>query len=265
MIPLFILAAASAIVPQSDIVLFNGKDLTPFYTWIAGSGREDPDHVFTVVDQIDGAPALRSSGQHTGGLVTRERYANYHLEAEYRWGPVTWAPRKALTRDAGILLHCQGEDGNYTADFAGPWMRSVELQFIEGGTGDIILVGGHERDSKDLFVPTLKATVTPGTHHWNPAGVLESFGKGKNRVDCVYKDTEWKDFTGFRGRHDVERPVGEWNKVEAICDGGNVTFILNGVKVNEGRDGSYLDGKILIQSEGAEIYFRKIVLHPLHP
>jgi hypothetical protein len=61
----------------------------------------------------------------------------------------------------------------------------------------------------------------------------------------------------------VEKPVGQWNTVEAICDGGNVTYLLNGVKVNEGRDGSMKEGRILIQSEGAEVFFRRIELHPL--
>ncbi|MEK7862502.1 MAG: hypothetical protein AAB295_04475, partial [Chloroflexota bacterium] len=41
---------------------FNGKDLTNFYTWLVDHKHQDPDRVFTVVDQIDGAPAIRSSG-----------------------------------------------------------------------------------------------------------------------------------------------------------------------------------------------------------
>lgn len=251
------------ITPRERIVLFNGKDLTNFYTWEAAHGREDPDRVFTVVDQIDGAPAVRMSGQHFGGIVTNERYANYRLVAEFRWGIITWEPRKNRARDAGILLHCQGEDGNYAKDFKAPWTRSVEFQFIEGGTGDIILVNGYDRGATESIVPSLKATVTPGTKIWNPNGTLTQFGKGKNRVDWRDKSPEFKDVLGFRGPKDVEKPVGQWNVVEAICDGGNVTYLLNGVKVNEGRDGSAKEGRILFQSEGAEVFFRRIELHPL--
>src|SRR6266498_1640882 len=83
-------AEPAAISPRETIVLFNGKDLSNFTTWETVHGKEDPDRVFTVVDQIDGAPAIRSSGQHFGGIVTKERYANYHLVFEYRWGLVTW-------------------------------------------------------------------------------------------------------------------------------------------------------------------------------
>ena len=38
----------------------------------------------------------------------------------------------------------------------------------------------------------------------------------------------------------MEKPVGEWNRIEAICEGGNVTYFLNGVKVMEGRFGPYV-------------------------
>jgi hypothetical protein len=256
-------AAAEPISPRDVVVLFNGKDLTNFYTWETKHGREDPDKVFTVVDQIDGEPAVRMSGQYFGGIITRERYANYRLRLEFRWGEVTWEPRKTRARDAGILLHCQGEEGNYQKDFKAPWMRSVEYQFIEGGTGDIIIVGGYDRGGTESIYPTLKAKVTAGTKAWNPDGVLSEFGRGKNRVDWRYKDSQWKDVLGFRGARDVEKPVGQWNLVEVICDGGTLVYYLNGQKVNEVQDSSFREGKILFQSEGAEVFYRKIELHPL--
>src|SRR5688572_10833896 len=143
-------AQSAPITPKEKIVLFDGKtkkDLSEFYTWLAKFGRHDPDKVFTVVDQVDGAPAIRSSGQHYGGIVTKNNYTNYKLVAEFRWGLVTWEPRANKTRDSGILLHGQGEDGNASKLFNSPWLSSVEYQIIEGGTGDVILVGGNERGS----------------------------------------------------------------------------------------------------------------------
>lgn len=254
---------SAPIVPREPIVLFDGKDLDQFYTWLATHGHDDPDCVFTVVDQIDGAPAIRISGQHYGGLVTRQRYANYRLVAEFRWGDVTWAPRANRTRDSGILLHCQGEDGNRQTDFRSPWMRSVEYQLIEGGTGDIILVSGYDRGHPELIHPELDTTITPGTRRWNPSAPVVRLQKGRHRTDWLHKDPNWKDVLGFRGPRDVERPVGEWNQLEAICDGGDVAFFLNGVKVNGGSNGTFREGRILFQSEGAELFFRGIVLHPL--
>src|SRR5688572_25757946 len=75
-----IAAQSAAITPQQTIVLFDGKtvkDLSAFYTWLPKFGRQDPDKVFTVVDQINGAPAIRVSGQHYGGFVTKADYTNY--------------------------------------------------------------------------------------------------------------------------------------------------------------------------------------------
>ncbi|MEX2043766.1 MAG: DUF1080 domain-containing protein [Opitutus sp.] len=264
-LPLTSVAAESSapITPREMIALFNGVDLTNFYTWDAKNGRDDPDRVFTVVHQIDNAPAIRMSGQQYGGIITKERYANYRLVAEFRWGLVTWEPRKDKTRDSGILLHCQGGDGNAKPDFRSPWMRSVEYQIIEGGTGDVIIVGGYDRGGTEPIFPTLKAKVTPGTRGWDPAGVLEEFGRGKNRVDWRHKDPAWKDVLGFRGARDVEKPVGGWNRIEVICDGGNLVYFLNGGKIVELQDCSVTEGKLLFQSEGAELYFRKIELHPL--
>src|SRR5262249_29026835 len=152
------------------------------------------------------APAIRFSGQHYGGIITKERYTNYRLVMEYRWGLITWQPRKDRARDAGLLLHCQGEPGNNSPEFRSPWMRSIEYQVIEGGTGDVIIVGGYERGKSEIIFPTMKASVTPGTRRWNPDGALGEFGKGKNRTDWLGKDPQWKDVLGFRGTAEVEKP-----------------------------------------------------------
>lgn len=253
--------AADAITPREVIRLFNGKDLTGFITWERKHGRDDPDKVFSVVPQIDGAPAIRCSGQYFGGVITVDSYTNYRLIVEFRWGLLTWEPRLNRARDAGILLHCQGEPGNQTKNFDGAWMRSVEFQIIEGGIGDVILVNGYDRGNPQIIAPRLKTKVTPGTQRWNPDGVLAEFTRG--RIDWLRRDPEWKDVLGFRGRGDNEKPLGEWNHLEAICEGGNITYFVNGEKAMEGWDGTFKEGRLLFQSEGAEIFYRRIELHPL--
>ncbi len=249
------------IVPKEKIVLFNGADLEGFETWIPETGREDPDRVFTVVDNIDGAPAIRASGQHFGGLLTRDSFADYKLIVEFRWGLATWNPRAFKSRDNGILLHCQGQPGNASAAMNSPWMHSVEYQIIEGGTGDIILVSGYDPETKRFNRTPLTVKVKPGMKDWDPNGVPTEFERG--RINWQYRDPAWKDVLGVRGPRDVEKPVGEWNRIEILCRGGDVDYYLNGVKVNEGRNGGLKEGRILLQSEGAEIYFRKMELHPL--
>ena len=73
----------------------------------------------------------------------------------------------------------------------------------------------------------------------------------------------WKDEKGFRGPHEIERPAGQWNRMEVLCAGDKITNVLNGKVVNHGTNSSHTKGKILFQSEGAEVFFRTIELLPL--
>ena len=54
-----------------------------------------------------------------------------------------------------------------------------------------------------------------------------------------------------------------WTRVEAVVDGPNLTYYVNGQLVNAATDSSFTGGKIMIQSEGAEIYFRRLELQPV--
>jgi hypothetical protein len=73
----------------------------------------------------------------------------------------------------------------------------------------------------------------------------------------------WKDVLGFRGPEDPDRPVGEWNLVEAVAAGDRLTYFMNGRKVMEGSNCWPNSGRLLFQSEGAELFFRRIELQPL--
>lgn len=238
------------------IKLFNGKDLTNFYTYLRGIGKnKDEKGVFTVKDG-----AIRVSGELFGCFTTEKEYENYRLVVEFKWGTKTWPPRVKNTMDSGVLLHCVGEDGGSSYDKdgkpSGPWMESIECQLIEGGTGDFILVGGKGK-------PMVTATVKQIGTQW----YFDAMGKPKEftggRINWWGRDPAWKDIKGFRGKKDVEKPVGQWNKLECICDGDKITNILNGVVVNACTNASHTKGKILFQSEGAEVYFRRIELLPL--
>ena len=77
------------------------------------------------------------------------------------------------------------------------------------------------------------------------------------------KRTTPMDYCRAIKKNDGERPHGEWNRVEVISNHGKITYVVNGVIVNEGQDPSLKEGKIIIQSEGAEIYYRKIEIAEL--
>jgi putative membrane-bound dehydrogenase-like protein len=71
------------------------------------------------------------------------------------------------------------------------------------------------------------------------------------------------------GRHTAkalpcnEKPIGEWNRYRITLDGGDLTLEVNGEVQNRARWCEPLPGKICLQSEGAPIEFKSVVLRPI--
>ena len=228
--------------------LFNGTDLEGWYTFLQNRGKGiDPAKVFTVVNN-----QIRVSGEEFGCITTDSAYENYKLIAEFRWGNKTFPPRLNNARDNGILLHSTGEDGA----FGGIWMHSIECQLIEGGTGDFLVVGdGSEKFALSAPVSTEKHGES---HVFSPQGDTITIHAG--RINWYGRDPQWKDVKGFRGKKDVEKPIGRWNRIECIARGNEITILLNGILVNRALNVKPIKGRIQVQSEGAEIFFRRIDL-----
>jgi hypothetical protein len=62
---------------------------------------------------------------------------------------------------------------------------------------------------------------------------------------------------------DSEKTPGEWNKMEIVCTGDKIDVRVNGDLVNQATHCSAKSGAICLQSEGAEIHFRNVILKPL--
>lgn len=60
-----------------------------------------------------------------------------------------------------------------------------------------------------------------------------------------------------------EKPVGQWNSYDIVCDGKSVTLYVNGLLQNKGADANPSSGPICLQSEGSPIEFRNIYLEPI--
>ncbi len=239
------------IVHSKIINLFNGKNLDGWYSFIKHRGRDnDPKKVFTVHDG-----SIHISGEEYGSIITKEEYDNYKLVVEYKWGTHTYAPRMDNARDNGVLIHSIGADGGYT----GIWMHSIQCQIIEGGTGDLLIVG----DGSPTFA--LTSHVAPekqnGTYIFQPKGSLATINDGC--INWFAHDPNWKDVKGFRGKNDIEKPAGEWNRIECIAEGDKISIFLNGTLVNQALHVKPSKGHIQIQSEGAEIFFRRVELIPI--
>jgi hypothetical protein len=234
-----------------QVQLFDGESLKGWYTFLEDRGRDnDPKKVFTVQDGM-----IRISGEEWGCITTNEEYADYKITLEFKWGQLTHEPRLKNARDCGLLLHSRGEDGGSQ----GIWMHSLECQMIEGGTGDFIVVG----DGSDAFQLTCNVrSDQQGNHYFSREdGYAHTISAG--RINWWGRDPEWKDVRGFRGKQDVEKPVGEWNTLECIASGDEITVYLNGILVNKATDVRPDKGRIQIQSEAAEVFIRRIELTPL--
>jgi len=227
------LATSTEIPPHGKaIVLFDGRDLRNLDVFLKDHGlNNDPDHVFNVEKGV-----LHVSGKEFGYVITKQEFANYYLRTEFKWGEATYEPRAGRARDSGILYHVQGPQK--------VWPTSVEFQIIEGGTGDFWMTDGGA-----LTGPNgVRVTGPPGS-----ALKIDRIGKGP-----------WNDVAGYRDPGgELEKPHGEWNLLELVAQGDHVKQFVNGKLANEGSQASPSGGKILFQSEGAEVFFRHIKLYPL--
>jgi hypothetical protein len=255
--------------------LWNGRDLDGWTTWMQqpspgsevpglkrdadgkytepiGSGR-DPLKVFTVVGNVDGRPAIRVSGEAFGELRTKRSLKDYHLKLQFKWGDKKWPPRDKpeTARDSGLLYHVHAAPGAEGRT----WARSVELQIQEHDVGDLYAVGST------IAVRAKARTGTrPAVYDYDPAG-------------------EWTFFTQSQGaagrcvkQPDNEKPTGEWNTVELIAFHDDAIHIVNGKVVMRLHapmriDGPELtpvtSGPIILQSEGAEVYYRDVEFRPI--
>jgi hypothetical protein len=236
--------------------LFNGKDLSGWDTWLGRPFQEktevglnnDPKKVYTVVE-ADGKPAIRISGEIFGALTSKDDFENYHLSLEFKWGEKKWPPRLKDVRDSGLLYHCVGKHGAQGSY----WMRSQELQIQEKDCGDyysvaggIVDVEGYRKDGKGPVI----------------------YKKGGDKFTVPSK--------GIGGRivkhPDNEKPSGQWNTIEVLTVGQTSVHIVNGKVVMvltgsrqmlDGKEVPLTKGKIQLQSEGAEVFYRNIVLRPI--
>jgi hypothetical protein len=232
---LLTLPAPSQQIPphKKPIPLFNGHDLSNFDTVLkSGAINSDPDHIFTVQDGL-----IHISGHEFGYIVTRQSYSYYALEADFKWGTGTFAPREGMARDSGILFNIQGPPK--------VWPQSIEFQITEGGTGDYYVIDGAALTDRDGKRVACKAG-------------------GSCRIDHIGKGTDIKNVMGFRDPvGDMEKPTGQWNHLLLIVDGAHISQYVNGKLANQGTDVSPAEGKILFQSEGAEVFYKNINLYPL--
>jgi hypothetical protein len=263
-------AAAPGSETKSDkgpwVQLFNGKDLSGWDTWLGKPYKskqpvglnKDPKGVYKVVEE-DGKPAIRISGEIFGALTSKKQYGNYQLRLEFKWGEQRWPPRAKDRRDSGLLYHCVGKQG------AGGsfWMRSLEFQIMEQDCGDFYSVAYAAGTGPYVDVEGVQKK--PGDPVTYKKGGQKFTVPGKGIPNRIIKD------------RDYEKPRGQWNTLELFTVGPTSVHVVNGhvvmVLTNPrqivpdkliGDKGMPMTaGKIQLQSEGAEVFYRNIALRPI--
>jgi Domain of Unknown Function (DUF1080) len=241
--------------------LFNGKNLDGWDTWLGKPymGKDvvglniDPKGVYSVV-MLDGKPAIRISGEIFGALTSKKEYENYHLRLEFKWGEKKWPPRVNSVRDSGLLYHCVGEHGA-----AGTfWMRSQECQIQEKDCGDYWSVAGGTVDVEAEVVGGHLKYKKGGTKVTVPRVVKTADGKTRNDPYIQKSETNEKE--------------GAWNTIELltvrptsvyVVNGKVVMVLTNSRQIINGKEEPLIKGRIQIQSEGAEVFYRNIEFQPL--
>src|SRR5689334_20754981 len=86
-----------------SLSLFNGKDLSGWYTYTTATKSENP----AIFVAEDGVLKIRGGDQNRayyGGIYTNQMYENYKLSVEYMFAGPTHGDRVKAARDSGLLL-----------------------------------------------------------------------------------------------------------------------------------------------------------------
>ncbi|GAP67595.1 hypothetical protein BA6E_10138 [Bacteroidales bacterium 6E] len=234
------------------VQLYNGQNLENWDLQLGSSLGADfdslaqaatVDKVFTIVEE-NGEKFIRISGEINGALATKESFENYHLQLVYRWGETVYS-----SRNSGLLYHSFGP---FRAAF-GTWMANIECQLMHENLGDTYLMVNTTCETAAVQDTTNQQFYfTPGA---NPV----QFGEQANgRM--------------IRKAVDAEKPLGGWNTVDLYCVGRTAVHVVNGVTVMVNNNTGILvdgniqpltSGKIQIQSEGAELFVKKVAIQPI--
>ncbi len=239
------LAGSVSVHAQKATPLFNGTNLNNWEIFIGTALKgfdslkavATPENVYSIVEK-DGEKVLHISGTVNAASATKEAFENYHLRLEYKWGEKVYT-----ARNSGLLYHSYGSFGSAL----GTWMNAIECQLMTGNNGDAYTMGTTFFEARVQEQANNKV--------YSPNGNIQTFGNDQNGGKMARK------------LQDAEKPVGEWNVVELYCLGSKTIHVVNGVKVMECENtGQLVDGKVIplikgkiqIQSEGGELFVRKV-------
>jgi hypothetical protein len=250
--------------------IFNGKNLDGWYTFLPSVGKNnDPNKVFKIEDGMIHVLDLpgNTTPDTTGYVATNEEYSHVRVRLDYKFGSKRYGNRAEARRDAGLLYYFFGPD------FV--WGNNLELQIQEQDTGDLWINGG---------VSVTSQVIAPGIPIWGGGGgtaaftVKSKFSKGRRPGQNAGSGQPRPnpDIRRILKSGDFENRDG-WNTVEAVLDGDRVTHLVNGRVVftgnqitrQSGEDETkwtpLTSGKLVLEAEGAEVWYRNIAVKDIPP
>jgi sugar phosphate isomerase/epimerase len=211
-------------------------------------GLNDPKNVFSVI-KLNGEKVLRASGEIYGGLTTKKEYENYHLHLQYKWGTKKWAPRLTMPRDMGIMFHLTGTNEDA---FWSVFMMGLECQISENTSGDLFLV-----PNKTFKIFPLAEARIGEDLRWDINAPITQVGRTGNP----------------KRSENFESDSTEWTMMDLYTIGGTAVYLVNGHVVMAFQNAvlqqpdkttmPLTKGKIQLQSEGAEGYYKDITIQSI--
>ncbi len=165
-------------------------------------------------------------------------------------------PEDVWTVDADGVLRCEGRPAGYlrTIEDYTNFTLTLEWRFgaegRPGNSGVLLRAIGEDK----VWPRSIEAQL----NHRDAGDIWN--------IDKFPMETDAQRLSGRRTTKlapSSEKPLGEWNRYELTLDRGQLTLVVNGVVQNTASWCAEVPGKICLQSEGAEIFFRDIQLQPI--
>ena len=155
------------------------------------------------------------------------------------------------------VLRCEGKPVGYirTESQYADYKLHVEWRWPgkPGNSGVLLHVTGKDQS----FPHCIEAQLKSGN-----AGMLVMMSGGALTVDG--KQIVAKKFAAAKQKHPSnEKPAGEWNSYDIVCNKGAITVSVNGKQQNAGNQAKPANGYIALQSEGAPVEFRNVYVEPV--
>ncbi len=197
------------------------------------------------------------SAEDTRSLLEREPEGWTNLLANFAdWERVPYSPKRPLVENspwkldpATGILDCNAKDIHELLLYRMPQKDGVihvEWRYV----------GELPKPNAGLFLRTSNDALTWLQAHMSTAGL-------GSLVGTIHEEgKEDKKLRAGEKRPELQRPNNEWNVMEVICKGPEVTLWINGQTVATLKDCPVPEGRIGLEAEFNPVQFRKFQFKP---